>query len=71
MRLITQIIIIVLLLCCQIGLSQNHKGIAFQAAARTSNGVIMPNKQIQIRISILKDTLAEDDIVSRIKIRYY
>jgi hypothetical protein len=41
------------------GLSQNHKGIAFQAAARTSYGVIIPNKKIQIRISILKDTLAE------------
>ncbi len=59
MRLITLAIIIVLLLYNQMGLSQNHKGIAFQAAARTSYGVIMPNKKIQIRISILKDTLAE------------
>jgi hypothetical protein len=59
MRLITLAIIIVLLLYYQMGLSQNHKGIAFQAAARTSYGVIMPNKKIQIRISILKDTLAE------------
>ena len=42
------------LLYCQIGLSQNHKGIAFQAVARTSYGVIMPNKLIQIRISIQK-----------------
>jgi hypothetical protein len=67
MRLITQIIIIVLLLCCQIGLSQSHKGIAFQAAARTSNGVIMPNKQIQIRISILKDTLAEAILYQELK----
>jgi hypothetical protein len=67
MRLITQIIIIVLLLCCQIGLSQSHKGIAFQAAARTSNGVIMPNKQIQIRISILKDTLAEEILYQELK----
>ena len=67
MRLITQIIIIVLLLCYQIGLSQNHKGIAFQAAARTSNGVIMPNKQIQIRISILKDTLAEEILYQELK----
>lgn len=48
------------LLYCQIGLSQNHKGIAFQAVARTSYGVIMPNKLIQIRISILKDTLSEE-----------
>jgi hypothetical protein len=67
MRLITQIIIIVLLLCCQIGLSQSHKGIAFQAAARTSNGVIMPNKQIQIRISILKDTLSEQILYQELK----
>ena len=67
MRLITQVIIIVLLLCCQIGLSQSHKGIAFQAAARTSNGVIMPNKQIQIRISILKDTLAEEILYQELK----
>jgi hypothetical protein len=67
MRLITQIIIIVLLLYCQIGLSQNHKGIAFQAAARTSYGVIMPNKQIQIRISILKDTLAEEILYQELK----
>ena len=67
MRLITQIIIIVLLLCCQIGLSQSQKGIAFQAAARTSNGVIMPNKQIQIRISILKDTLSEQILYQELK----
>ena len=51
MRLITLAIIIVLLLYNQMGLSQNHKGIAFQAAARTSYGVIMPNKKIQIRIT--------------------
>ena len=67
MRLITQIKIIVLLLCYQIGFSQSHKGIAFQAAARTSNGVIMPNKQIQIRISILKDTLAEEILYQELK----
>ena len=67
MRLITQIIIIVLLLCYQIGLSQNHKGIAFQAAARTSNGVIMPNELIQIRISILKDTLEEEILYQELK----
>ena len=67
MRLITRTIIIVLLLYCQIGLSQNQKGIAFQAVARTSYGVIMPNKQIQIRISILKDTLAEEILYQELK----
>jgi hypothetical protein len=67
MRYITLNILIVFLLCYQIGLSQNQKGIAFQAAARTSNGVIMPNKQIQIRISILKDTLAEEILYQELK----
>jgi len=49
------------------GLSQNQKSIAFQAVARTSYGVIMPNKQIQIRISILKDTLAEEILYQELK----
>jgi hypothetical protein len=40
---------------------------AFQAVARTSNGVIMPNKLIQIRISILKDTLTEELLYQEIK----
>lgn len=56
-----------ILLYCQIGLTQNQKGIAFQAVARTSNGVIMPNKLIQIRISILKDTLEEALLYQEIK----
>ena len=67
MRCITLTILIVFLLCYQIGLSQNQKGIAFQAAARTSYGVIMPNKQIQVRISILKDTLTEELLYQEIK----
>jgi len=67
MRLITLAIIILLLLYNQMGLSQNHKGIAFQAAARTSYGVIMPNKKIQIRISILKDTLSEEILYQELK----
>jgi hypothetical protein len=61
------ILFVLLLLYCHIGLSQNHKGIAFQAVARTSNGVIMPNKQIQIRISILKDTLADELLYQELK----
>lgn len=67
MRLIKLIITIVLVLYCQMGFSQNQKGIAFQAVARTSYGVIMPNKQIQIRISILKDTLAEEILYQELK----
>jgi hypothetical protein len=55
------------MLYCFIGLSQNQKGIAFQAVARTGNGVVMPNKLIQIRISILKDTLDEALLYQEIK----
>ena len=67
MRYITLTILIVFLLCYQIGLSQNQKGITFQAAARTSYGVIMPNKQIQVRISILEDTVSEELLYQEIK----
>jgi hypothetical protein len=67
MRHVSLTIIIVLQLYSQICLSQSQKGIAFQAAARTSYGVIMPNKQIQIRISILKDTLAEEILYQELK----
>ena len=61
------ILAIFFILYCHIGLCQNQKGIAFQAVARTSNGVIMPNKLIQIRISILKDTLTEELLYQEIK----
>ncbi len=61
------ILMLLILIYCQIGLSQNQKGIAFQAVARTSNGVIMPNKLIQIRIGILKDTLDEALLYQEIK----
>jgi len=61
------ILLILLILYCHVGLSQNQKGIAFQAVARTSNGVIMPNKKIQIRISILKDTLADELLYQELK----
>ena len=67
MRCITLTIIIVFLFCNQIVLSQNQKGITFQAAARTSYGVIMPNKQIQVRISILEDTVSEELLYQEIK----
>ena len=61
------ILLLLSLLYCHIVFSQNHKGIAFQAVARTSNGVVMPNKLIQIRISILKDTLEEALLYQEIK----
>jgi len=62
-----QLVLILSVLSCQIGLSQNQKGIAFQAVARSSYGVIMPNKQMQIRISLLKDTLDEIILYQEIK----
>jgi hypothetical protein len=31
--------------------AQNNKGIHFQAIARNENGIIIPNKQITIRIT--------------------
>jgi hypothetical protein len=37
-------------------IAQNNKGIHFQAIARNENGIIIPNKQINIRISILSDS---------------
>ena len=61
------ILLVLSMLYCHIGLSQNQKGIAFQAVARTGNGVVMPNKLIQIRISILKDTLDEALLYQEIK----
>ena len=61
------ILLLIMFLYCQYGLTQNQKGIAFQAVARTSNGVIMPNKLIQIRISVLKDTLDEALLYQEIK----
>ena len=60
-------VLIISLLYCQIGWGQSHKGIAFQAVARTSYGVIMPNKLMQIRISILKDTLSEELLYQELK----
>ncbi len=62
-----QLVLILSVLSCQIGLSQNQKGIAFQAVARSSYGVIMPNKQMQIRISLLKDTLDGNILYQEIK----
>jgi hypothetical protein len=64
---VKSILLFLCILYCHIGLSQNQKGIAFQAVARTSNGVVMPNKLIQIRISILKDTLDEALLYQEIK----
>jgi hypothetical protein len=66
MRYITLTILIVFLLCCQIGLSQSHKGIAFQAIARNDQGIVLSNKQLQVRISILTDTLSENIVYQEV-----
>lgn len=50
-----------------IGFSQTNKGIAFQAIARTADGIIMPNKKMQIRISLLTDTLKELVVYQELK----
>lgn len=54
-----------ILLCCYIvsavsnfGYAQTNKGINFQGIARDNNGYILPNKSINIRISIKADTNA-------------
>jgi hypothetical protein len=64
---VKSILLILCMLYCHVVLCQNQKGIAFQAVARTSNGVVMPNKLIQIRISILKDTFVESIMYQEIK----
>ena len=48
-------------------ISQNHKGIAFQAIARNSQGIVMGNQKIQIRISILTDTIKNSVVYQEIK----
>lgn len=47
--------------------SQGHKGIAFQAIARNNHGIIMGNRNIQIRISILTDTIKNSIVYQEIK----
>lgn len=59
--------IILLLLCFQPGLTQNKKGLAFQAIARDGYGIILSNKQIQVRISILTDTMNDRIVYQELK----
>lgn len=47
--------------------SQSQKGIAFQAVARNGQGLIMGNKQLQIRISLLIDTMIDNIVYQEIK----
>jgi hypothetical protein len=56
-----------LVLLSLVAYAQNHKAVAFQAVARTNYGVIMPNKQIQVRISILSDTVKNSIVYQEVK----
>ena len=61
-----------LLLICffcftQLVTAQNKKGIHFQGIARLTNGNIMANKQITLRISILQDTNESSIVYQEIK----
>lgn len=47
--------------------AQTNKGIHFQAIARNENGIIIPNKQITLRISILTDSIQGNIIYQEIK----
>jgi cell fate (sporulation/competence/biofilm development) regulator YmcA (YheA/YmcA/DUF963 family) len=47
--------------------AQNTKGIHFQGIARSENGIILANKQITLRISILNDTTQSDIEYQEIK----
>jgi hypothetical protein len=51
---------------CSIGFAQHQKGIAFQAVARNQEGILISNKQLQVRISILTDTLPEQIVYQEI-----
>jgi hypothetical protein len=61
------IILVLFILISIISISQNHKGIAFQAIARSSQGIVMGNQKIQIRISILTDTIKNSLVYQEIK----
>jgi hypothetical protein len=50
----------------QFGHAQHQKGIAFQAIARNDQGIVLSNKQLQVRISILTDTLSENIVYQEV-----
>jgi hypothetical protein len=66
MKLILSLIICQLLLI-NIVQAQTNKGIHFQAIARNENGIIIPNKQITIRITLLTDSSFGNKIYQEIK----
>ena len=66
MKFIISLIIFQLLLI-NIVQAQTNKGIHFQAIARNENGIIIPNKQITIRITLLTDSSFGNKIYQEIK----
>jgi len=66
MKFIISLIIFQLLLI-NIVQAQNNKGIHFQAIARNENGIIIPNKQITIRITLLTDSSFGNKLYQEIK----
>lgn len=61
------IIMVLFILISNVLISQNHKGIAFQAIARNNQGIIMGNQKMQIRLSILTDTIVKRIVYQEIK----
>lgn len=63
-----QILYILFTACiCNIAAAQNKKGIHFQGVARSENGMLIANKQINLRISILADTISPNIDYQEIK----
>lgn len=48
-------------------IAQNQSSIAFQAVARNSQGIVISNKQLQVRISLLTDTIKNNIVYQEIK----
>lgn len=48
-------------------IAQNQRSIAFQAVARNSQGIVISNKQLQVRISLLTDTIKNNIVYQEIK----
>ncbi len=61
------LILILFILISITAISQNNKGITFQAIARNSQGIVMGNQKIQIRISILTDTIKNSIVYQEVK----
>ena len=60
-------LIVLLLIFINLLHAQSNKGIHFQAIARNENGLIIPTKQITLRISILTDSIQGMIIYQEIK----